>query len=78
MVKDIVEKAKAIDQVRNATGAATETSRTGNYQLAAARTAYLRVRRTLEHFISALSEGEKKVLTQVYSDDLTSCQVDVD
>ncbi|OOQ88210.1 hypothetical protein PEBR_14315 [Penicillium brasilianum] len=77
MVKDIVEKAKAIDQVRNAPAAATETSQTGNNQLTMARTASLRARRTLEDAIRELSKGETKVLKQVYSNDLTSCQVDI-
>lgn len=78
MVKDIVEKAKAIDRVRVAPAVATETLQTGNNELAAARTAYLRAKRTLEKAISELSEGEKKVLKLVYNNDLTSCQVNID
>ncbi|CEJ53665.1 hypothetical protein PMG11_00015 [Penicillium brasilianum] len=78
MVKDIMEKAKAIDPIRNTPAAAMETPHTGDDQLAVARTAYLRAKRTLEEAISELSEGEKKVLMRVYSNDLTSCQVDVD
>ena len=54
MVKDIGERVKAIDQVRVAPVAATETSQTGNNELAAARTVYLRAKRTLEKAISEL------------------------
>lgn len=59
MMKDIIQKVRGINKVRNALAATTEASQAGNEQLAATRAVYLRARCTPKIAINNLSEGGK-------------------
>jgi hypothetical protein len=76
--KDIVQNAKELMRLEKLS-LQPRGPQTGNEQLAAARTAYLRARPPLQMVDSELlgEVREKNVLVQVYSKDLSFYQVDI-